>query len=115
MMLLMKRKPRPAAASKNVKRASRSTVTRCKAAPACAERTSAAQIRAWAARWKLAHRAAIEELRATPLDAKFRQLAVLMDSVDELGWREALREGEQQVRERWIRLRRVAGGQAKPT
>lgn len=114
-MPFMKRKPRPSAASTTAQRTPHSSATRPKAVPASAERACAAQIRAWAERWKLVNQAAIEELRATPLEVKIRQLAVLMDSVEELSWREALREGEEQVRARWIRLRRVAGGQARST
>jgi hypothetical protein len=51
-----------------------------------------------------------EELQKVPLRVKFRQLAALMASVDRFGWREALGEGEAEVRERWQRLRRAYRG-----
>jgi hypothetical protein len=67
------------------------------------------EARAYVARWKLVNQAEIEELRATPTVVKLRQLAALMASVDELGLREALSEGEAEVRERWRRLREAYG------
>lgn len=58
-------------------------------------------------RWDLVNAAEQEELRSTTAAVKFRQLAALMASVDELGWTESLREEEAEVRERWIKLRKA--------
>ena len=64
---------------------------------------------AFRARWKLVNHAEREELRATPVEVKFRQLAALMASVEQLGWTQALAEEEAEVRERWNRLRKAYG------
>ena len=64
---------------------------------------------AWKARWELVNAAEREELRTDSLEHKMRQLASLMASVEPLGWREALREGEEEVRARWVRLRKAYG------
>ena len=47
-----------------------------------------------------------EELRNTPVEVKFRQLASLMASAQALGWTEDLAGEEAEVRERWARLRK---------
>lgn len=65
------------------------------------------QAAAYRQRWALVNQAEREELRATSMDEKFRQLAALMASVDDFGWREALEEEEEQGREIWRRLREV--------
>jgi hypothetical protein len=70
------------------------------------QRITKQQARDYVRRWKLVNQAEIEELRRTPMAMKFRQLQMLMASVDELGWRKELEEGEAEVRERWARLRR---------
>jgi hypothetical protein len=64
---------------------------------------------AFKARWRLVNEAEEEELRATPPAKKLRQLAALMASVQAMGWSEALREGEEEVRARWIKLRKAYG------
>ncbi len=65
------------------------------------------ELQAYKNRWTRVNSAEIEELRRTPLSEKMRQLAALMASVDNLGWRESLREEEEMVRQRWMRLRRA--------
>lgn len=40
--------------------------------------TTREEAQAWAARWKLVNDAEIAELRSTPIDVKFRQVAALM-------------------------------------
>jgi len=65
--------------------------------------------RAFLRRWRRVNTREIQELRATPMDTKIRQLAALMASVEQLGWTEALREGEAEVRDRWNRLRKAYG------
>jgi hypothetical protein len=64
---------------------------------------------AFQARWRLVSEAELEELRATSPETKLRQLAALMASVEPMGWTEALQAEEQEVRERWIRLRKAYG------
>jgi hypothetical protein len=64
-----------------------------------------AQARAYQKRWQKVNALERAELRSTSLEVKFRQLAALMASVDAFGWRQALAEGEGEVRERWKRLR----------
>lgn len=64
------------------------------------------QAREYKRRWRLVNQAEIEELRRTPMEVKFRQLQMLMASVDEMGWRAGLEEGVEEVRERWALLRR---------
>jgi hypothetical protein len=63
------------------------------------------EAKAFARRWQRINEAEIEELRAATLEQKLRQLAALMASVDAMGWREALSDGVQEVRDRWRRLR----------
>jgi hypothetical protein len=60
-------------------------------------------------RWQSVSAREREELRATPPAEKLRQLASLLASVDAMGWRDALAEGEDVVRERWIKLRKAYG------
>jgi len=60
-------------------------------------------------RWKAVNDAEREELRNTPVEVKFRQLAALMASAQALGWTEDLAGEEAEVRERWARLRKAYG------
>jgi hypothetical protein len=69
-----------------------------------------AQVRAWAKRWQLVNAREIEELRATPVTVKYRQLVNLMRSAHELGWVTTTNAEVNEVRERWKRLRRANGG-----
>jgi len=63
------------------------------------------EIRAWRARWKLVNELEIEDLRQTPMDVKFRQLAALMGSVDAFQAREALEQDDEVSYDRWQRFR----------
>lgn len=63
---------------------------------------------AYKRRYELVNAHEREELRRTPVKVKFRQLCALMASVESMGWDEALAEGEQEVRDRWQRLRKAA-------
>ena len=49
----------------------------------------------------------IEELRSMSDAEKLSQVASLMASVDQMGWREALAAEEEDVRELWVRLKRA--------
>lgn len=73
-------------------------------------RMTKAEAKAWRKRWLLVNDMEREELRATPPAVKLAQLAALMASVRSFGWTESLREGESEVRDRWIRLREAYRG-----
>jgi len=72
-------------------------------------RMTKAEIEAFAARWKLVNRSEERELRKTSSLQKLRQLAALMASVDDFGWAEALAAEDEEVRRRWVKLRRAYG------
>ncbi len=57
-------------------------------------------------RWEIVNAAEREELGATPVQHKFRQLAALMASAAQFGWTQTTEAEDDQVRERWARLRR---------
>ncbi len=69
------------------------------------QRMSKAETAAFRKRWQRINALEQEELRNASVELKFRQLAALMASVDAFGWRQALEEGVQEVRERWRLLR----------
>ncbi|MEX2175934.1 MAG: hypothetical protein WD872_16350 [Pirellulaceae bacterium] len=60
---------------------------------------------AWLDRWKLMNELEEEELRATPPEVSLMQLESLYASIDHFGWREALQEGEAELRDTWIRAK----------
>lgn len=72
-----------------------------------------AEGRAFKKRWQAVSRFQIEELRATPVDEKFRHLALLMRIARAWPWTPkqlALEAAEvEQVRARWARLRGALG------
>lgn len=70
-------------------------------------KTTKTEAREYRERWLRVNAAEIEELRRMSPVEKLRQLAALMASVDELGWREALSKEDEQVRARWNRLRKA--------
>ena len=74
------------------------------------DRMNRAEARAWKERWKLVNTMEIEELRMTSLEVKLQQLCSMMALARELGWTEQRAEGEDEVRERWNRLRKAYGG-----
>jgi hypothetical protein len=49
----------------------------------------------------------IEEIRSMSDAEKLSQVAALMASVDQMGWREALAAEEEEVRDLWVRLKRA--------
>ena len=61
-------------------------------------------------RWAIAREQIDEELRATSMEAKLRQLANLMQSAGEMGWSQSLDEEDDAVRARWMALRRTMLG-----
>lgn len=59
-------------------------------------------------RWKAVNEFEIQELRKTPPAKKLLQLSALMALVKAFPeWDEALKEGEAEVRERWLKLKRL--------
>ncbi|HEV2914780.1 MAG TPA: hypothetical protein VGX92_15995 [Pyrinomonadaceae bacterium] len=56
-------------------------------------------------RWRLVNQVTIEEARRTPVSVKLRQLALMYEAGQALGWNQTFREGEEEVRERWRRLK----------
>jgi transcriptional regulator with XRE-family HTH domain len=56
-------------------------------------------------RWQVVNAAEREELASVPITHKFRQIEALMASAGKLGWTEAPGAEDDQVRERWARLR----------
>ncbi len=58
-------------------------------------------------RWEIVNTAEREELGSTPVAHKFRQLAALMASATPLGWTQTPAAEDDQVRQRWARLRRA--------
>lgn len=60
-------------------------------------------------RWKLVNDFTDEEARRTPPEVKLRQTALLYEAAHAFGWAEKLREGEDEVRERWRRLKEFYG------
>lgn len=68
------------------------------------------EARQFKARWKLVNDFTAEEARRTPPEVKLRQLALMYEAAQTLGWAASLREGEEEVRERWRRLREAQNG-----
>lgn len=56
-------------------------------------------------RWQLVNDVIIEEARGAPVSLRLGQLAVMFAAGYELGWSERLQTGEEEVRQRWQRLR----------
>ena len=59
------------------------------------------------ARWKLVNDFTEEESRRTPLAVKLSQFALLYEAAEAFGWTDMLREGEAEVRARWLRLKEL--------
>jgi hypothetical protein len=72
-------------------------------------RTTRSEARAFRKRWQAVNTAEQEELRAASFQLKFEQFAALMASAEGMGWGEKLAEGEEEVRQRWCRLRSLHG------
>ncbi len=70
-------------------------------------RTTAAEMKAYAARWKLVAAFEIEELRATSIEKKFSQLCGLIAFAKELGWETTDQSEVDEVRARWNRLHAI--------
>ena len=66
-----------------------------------------AQARDYQLRWEALKEAEDEELASTSMAEKIRQLAALLASARRFGWTEELAVEEDQVRQRWVKLRQV--------
>ena len=73
-------------------------------------RMTKAEAKAWKANWEAVNELEREELRSTSLETKLCQMVALMQWVRTFGWQERLAEGEDEVRNRWIRLKKIYGG-----
>ena len=62
------------------------------------------EARAFAARWEQVAEAEREELRATPIERKFAQLAAMMESARALDWKTTDLAEVEAVRRRWNQL-----------
>jgi hypothetical protein len=72
-----------------------------------ARRITKAEARAFRERWQRVNAREEEELRSTSLEVRWQQFNTLLCWAHQFGWTEALREGEEEVRERWVRLRKA--------
>jgi hypothetical protein len=63
------------------------------------------EARLFRARWKLVNDFVSEEVRRTPPALKLQQLALMYEAGQALGWADGLNRGEEEVRERWRRLK----------
>lgn len=72
-----------------------------------------AEARAWMERWKRVNDFEREELRATPIDTKFRQLAAMMRMARALGWDAESQDDVSRVRALWVRLKKKAARDAR--
>ena len=71
---------------------------------------TSSQVQQFRERWRLVAEAQRQELRDTPVDRKFRQLAALMQSARGLGWETHNQAELRAVRQRWRRLREAFRG-----
>jgi hypothetical protein len=58
-------------------------------------------------RWEIVNEAERQELRKTSPSKKLHQLTTLMAWVKDFGWDKTLKAEETEVRERWVRLKRL--------
>lgn len=63
------------------------------------------EARRYKVRWLLVNEATAREAREASPAFKLEQLALMYEAGQQLGWADGLRAGEEEVRERWRRLR----------
>lgn len=56
-------------------------------------------------RWRLANERIAKEIRETPPLTRLHQLARMFAAAEGLGWSERMRRGEEEIFERWQKLR----------
>jgi len=66
-----------------------------------------ADVQAWRRRWRLVNAFEKQELRATTVETKFRQLAAMMQTALVLNWETSTEAELKALRQRWIRLKRA--------
>ncbi len=71
------------------------------------KRITKEEARAFKMRWEIVNKAEKQELRETPPVEKLRQLATLMGWVKDFGWDDILKAEEPEVRERWVKLKKL--------
>jgi transcriptional regulator with XRE-family HTH domain len=75
--------------------------------PGSSDHLSQQEAQAFKQRWDAVNAAEHQELAATPVAQKFRQLEALLASARHLGWTQSPAEDEGGVWERWTMLRRI--------
>jgi hypothetical protein len=78
--------------------------------PRIARRLTQAEARAFQQRWQRINALEEEELRHASLELRLQQFNSLLAWAQLFGWTQALAEGEDQVRHRWVRLRKAYRG-----
>jgi flagellar biosynthesis/type III secretory pathway protein FliH len=63
------------------------------------------EARQFKARWQMVNDFTNRETREATLTSKLEQLTTMYEAAQALGWADGLRAGEEEVRERWRRLR----------
>lgn len=66
-------------------------------------------------RWRLVSAREAEEMHATSIAVKWKHFNALFGMARALGWTEPMRLGEDEVRKRWMRLRKALLGQDEKT
>jgi hypothetical protein len=69
-----------------------------------------AEARAFRKRWQRVNAREVEELRHASIEVRWQQFNALMQWAHEFGWEAAFREGEEEVRQRWVKLRKAYRG-----
>lgn len=69
-----------------------------------------AEAHAFRRRWEQVNLHEEEELRVMSLEVRWRQFNTLLRWASQFQWTAALGEGEEEVRERWMRLRKGCRG-----
>lgn len=65
-------------------------------------------------RWRLANERIRQEVRDTPVLTRLRQLSTMFAAGASLGWSMRMRVGEDEIQERWQRLREATNERAHP-
>ena len=68
------------------------------------------ELQAWQEGWKRVNDVQLAQLQAMSIPAKLQQWQTLRQWAVQMEWAEKLREGDEEVRERWSRLRRAYYG-----
>lgn len=66
-------------------------------------------------RWEMVNKITAEEARRIPAVLKLRQLSLMYEAAQKFGWGGVLAEGEEEVRERWRRLKEMCDVRGQST